>query len=164
MLCDAGNYQHAVVHSTCVLEHQPNNVKALYRRGACQVAPRPPARSAPRTRIRTRTTTCSCGYLAYHILPLSDLTSPHLTSPHLTSPYHVQLRLGYLEKGRADLQLAVKLAPADAEARAELQTCNARLAEYRARKKELSKRMLAGADGGMVEEAAASGEETGALL
>ena len=41
MLCDAGNYQHAVVHSTCVLEHQPNNVKALYRRGACQVAPSP---------------------------------------------------------------------------------------------------------------------------
>ena len=74
------------------------------------------------------------------------------------------MRLGYLEKARTDLQLVVKLAPADAEARAELLACNARLAEYRARKKELSKRMLAGADGGMVEEAAASGEQTGALL
>ena len=56
----------------------------------------------------------------------------------------------------------MKLAPADTEARAELQSCKERLAEYRARKRELSKRMLAGADGGVVEEAAASGEETGA--
>ena len=67
-----GNHQHAVVHSTCVLEHQPNNIKALYRRGACQVRPLPlPAPSTPRTRThtrthtrtrtRTRTTTCSCG-------------------------------------------------------------------------------------------------------
>jgi hypothetical protein len=37
MRCGAGNHQHAVVHSTCVLEQQPDNVKALYRRGACQV-------------------------------------------------------------------------------------------------------------------------------
>ena len=74
----------------------------------------------------------------------------------------MQLRLGYLEKARADLERAVKLAPANAEARAELLACNARLAEYRERRKQLSKRMLAGADGGVVEEAAPSGEETGA--
>ena len=55
----------------------------------------------------------------------------------------------------------MKLAPANAEARAELLACNARLAEYRERRKQLSKRMLAGADGG-VEEVAPSGEETGA--
>ena len=48
--CNAGNHQHAVVHSTCVLEHEPNNVKALYRRGACQATtPR------PHTHARTRT-------------------------------------------------------------------------------------------------------------
>ena len=57
----------------------------------------------------------------------------------------MQLRLGYLEKARADLQRAVQLAPANAEARAELLACNARLAEYRERRKQLSKRMLAGA-------------------
>ena len=51
-----GNHQHAVVHSSQVLEHEPRNVKALYRRGASQ------------------------------------------------------LRLGYLEKAREDLQLAAKLA------------------------------------------------------
>ena len=93
-----------------------------------------------------------------------SLTFPHLTPPHLTSPHPtppLQLRLGYLEKARTDLQLAVKLAPANAEARAELLACNARLAEYRERRKQLSKRMLAGADGG-VEEVAPSGEETGA--
>ena len=52
-----GNHQHAVVHCSQVLEHEPDNVKALYRRGACQ------------------------------------------------------LRLGYLEQARIDLQRAAKLAP-----------------------------------------------------
>ena len=169
MRCGAGNHQHAVVHSTCVLEQQPDNVKALYRRGACQVTtpslPRRPLLSVhththTRRLLRLQLPSLTAYYPTFPSLTFPHLTPPSLTSPHLTPP--LQLRLGYLEKARADLQRAVKLAPANAEARAELLACNARLAEYRERRKQLSKRMLAGADGGVVEEAAPSGEETGA--
>lgn len=93
-----GNHQHASVHSTQVLDHEPDNVKALYRRGACE------------------------------------------------------LRLGNLEQARTDLQRASKLAPADAEVRAELTRLREKLAEYKQEKKQMSNRMLAGADGGQVDE------------
>ena len=85
MRCGAGNHQHAVVHSTCVLEQQPDNVKALYRRGACQVTtPSPPPLSlaapySPRTRIRTRTASCGCGYLRSRPTTLPSLPSPNPT-------------------------------------------------------------------------------------
>ena len=85
MRCGAGNHQHAVVHSTCVLEQQPDNVKALYRRGACEVAtPSPPPLSlaapySPRTRIRTRTASCGCGYLRSRPTILPSLPSPNPT-------------------------------------------------------------------------------------
>lgn len=35
MSLQLGNYQHAVVHCTQVLRHDPTNVKALFRRGLC---------------------------------------------------------------------------------------------------------------------------------
>ena len=97
-----GNHSHAVIHCGQVLDHDADNVKALYRRGACHV------------------------------------------------------RLGNLDKARVDLQRASKLAPNNAGVRAELKWLHDKLGEYKAKNREMSSRMLAGADGGLVDEPAAS--------
>jgi len=95
-----GNHQHAVIHCGQVLDHDADNIKALYRRGACH------------------------------------------------------LRLGNLDGARVDLQRASKLAPNDVEVRAELKRLQEKLGEYKAKNREMSGRMLAGADGGLVDEPA----------
>ena len=97
-----GNHQHAVIHCGQVLDHDADNVKALYRRGACH------------------------------------------------------LRLGNLDKARDDLQRASKLAPNDAEVRVELKRLHNKLSEYKAKNREMSGRMLAGADGGRVDDPTSS--------